>query len=520
MDEKLFKRISGKFKRVLDYGRKGRVPTWPDLGGGSVDNRPWQHPFLTVENISRFRKYSEEVWQFASDYAETKRGQSLDCAFAVNMAQNMYKWARLSKVYGATSCLYLHDHDRNAISSPQWEEYDGEFSPLADFQDLIAALDNINPEVPTYRIPLKSNQFCQALSDAHGGNQKPLLRLLSQSGGVKYEALVSYREFMPYFDWVKAIASHEVIYAASTPFVAYASGRPYCVFSVGGDLQFDCGRTDVYGHVMLLAFNAARFMMVSNPHTLGHSRRLGLTNGIYMPYPMDTSRYKPGIGRAREEWVAKYGKGVYILTTARVDANVKGHSDEFIATLIDVAKNRTDAKFVFLSWGDSALKLQQLIAAEGMQDQFIVLPTVGKKRLIDYYRSCDLVLDQFVYGYYGATALEAAAVGKPVIMKMRDEQYAPLYSGDIAPVNNARNFSEIRNVILDLIDNEDLRNRRGDAMRSWVVRNHGEEKTVPLLLALLRLAADRVQLPSGLKNPLSDEMTAEEKYYHQSCLQM
>ena len=61
---------------------------------------------------------------------------------------------------------------------------------------------------------------------------------------------------------------------------------------------------------------------------------------------------------------------------------------------------------------------------------------VGKHQLIDYYRSCDIVLDHFVYGYYGTTALEAAGIGKPVVMKLRADQDAALYRGDVAHPSN------------------------------------------------------------------------------------
>ncbi len=186
--------------------------------------------------------------------------------------------------------------------------------------------------------------------------------------------------------------------------------------------------------------------------------------------------------------------------------------------LTTLARERPNLRFVFLSWGHSADEFRERIQSEGLQSQLIILSPVGKKRLIDYYRSCDIVLDQFVYGYYGATALEAASVGKPVIMKIRTEQYAPLYAGDVAPVMNVSTPDEIGRAIVALADDEHLRVERGDAMRDWVVRNHGEEKTTPLMLALLQLAADRVPLPRDLVNPLCDPETDEEIAYHQSCL--
>lgn len=483
----------------------------------STDDHPWNHPYLSAENIARFRKYSEEVWSIARDHARTSQ-KNLRCAFAVNMAQSMYKWARLAQSWGAEVELFLHPMDNTAISMPQWEEFDGEYPDVLNGEGFLSIASSALPEVPCTRPPIESEEFSHAFSAYMGGNIKPLLHLLAASDGMRYEIFEAHPQFLSYFNWAQALSRFDVIYCASAPFAAYASGRPYCLLSVGGDLQFDCGRGDSFGRAMTLAFNGARFLMVSNPHTLGHSRRLGLTNGVYLPYPMDTTRYCPGVATARARWEAEYGPGVFVLTAARLDSGVKGHNDEFYKMLRILVRERPSLRFVFLAWGHNADEWRKRIQSEGLQKQLILLSPVGKKRLIDYYRSCDIVLDQFVYGYYGATALEAASVGKPVIMKIRAEQYAPLYAGDVASVMNVSTPDEIARAIIALADDGRLRAEHGEAMRNWVVRNHGEEKTIPLMLALLQLAADRIPLPRDLVNPLCDPETEEEIAYHQSCL--
>lgn len=93
--------------------------------------------------------------------------------------------------------------------------------------------------------------------------------------------------------------------------------------------------------------------------------------------------------------------------------------------------------------------------------QVLLLPPVGKLRLIDYYRSCDIVLDQFVYGYYGATALEAASIGKPVVMKLNANQYDALYKGDVMPVFNASSPDEAVSALQTLINQPSLRREPG-----------------------------------------------------------
>ena len=220
---------------------------------------------------------------------------------------------------------------------------------------------------------------------------------------------------------------------------------------------------------------------------------------------------------ARQEWTARFGGDTFVLSTTRLDRVVKGQTDSMLRVIANVAEQRPTVRFVFLGWGADADDFRARAAACGSASSVIVLSPVGKRRLIDYYRSCDIVLDQFVYGYYGTSALEAACIGKPVIMKLRADQYAALYGGDVAPVQQAESPADVRQELLALIDRLDLRRKRGDAMREWVVRNHGERRTAPLMLALLRLAADRMRLPLRLDNPLTDPLAADEVEYHQRC---
>lgn len=507
----------------------------------SVDNPPWNHPFLTAENIHRFRACSERIWVLAIAHREQSPRQ-MNCAFAVNMAQNMYKWAKLANKYGADATLYLNPQDMSAISRPEWEEFDGEYGNLFDGSGFLMENQGINVGVRCLLAPNEGSELWSAYhpqKELEWWQQKikkavaffsPELAcsmfatpeaeaLRARSPTVLHWPLLSLQGVYPYFLWAEMLAQHDVTCIASTPFPAYVSGKPYCICPVGGDMQFDCGRPDDHGRAMRAAFAGARFILVSNPHMLGHCRRLGLANAVYLPYPMDSDHYCPGEGLARKEWIARFGGEVFVLTTVRIDRDVKGHSEVFFDMLLTVANERPEVRFIFLGWGANAEEFKARVAALGMQDRLIMLPPVGKQRLIDYYRSCDIVLDQFVYGYYGATALEAASIGKPVIMKLRTEQYAPLYNDDVAPVLNASTPAEIRECLLGLIDSPQRRQEMGGKLREWLVRNHGEQKTVPLMLALLQLAADGVKLPSDLNDPLKAPLSDEERRYHTQCQQ-
>jgi len=488
----------------------------------SFDNQPWRHPFLTAKNIRDFRAYSEQVWQFATE-SQQRWHEPLDCAFYVNMAQNMNKWASMLSRHGVTSTLYTNPMDAHPFSNPAWEFFDGDISEWQELSeshrsDIYASMT----KVPWKNIPLESQPFLESTTkfdhrDSYGYSRSDFFGFLADAPTLRYETLRRFPETLSYFDLIAEISRHKVCYAASNPVAAYASGIPYCASSVGGDLQSDCGSSTNHGTQMVLAFAAARFLMLSNPHTLGHSRRLGLINGLYLPYPMDTGRYSPGYGRSRSEWVARAGDGLFVLVTSRVDAAVKGFDGDLIRELLQLLHREPRLRLVFTDWGENADLLRRELVAAGIATRALLLPAVGKERLIDYYRSCDLVLDQLVYGYYGATALEAASVGKPVLMFIRRDQYNPLYKGESAPLVNVSSTGVVP-MLAELANKPEALIEIGESMRAWVLKHHGESKTAPLLLALLQLAASGDKLPSDLQNPLRAPITEEEEQYHNSCL--
>lgn len=413
--------------------------------------------------------------------------------------------------------------DTHPFSHPAWEFFEGdvgEWNQLSESHRLSIYTSRTN--VPWKNIPLESQSFLESVTqfdhrDSYGYSRSDFFGLLAGAPTLRYETLRRFPEMLSYFNLAVEISRHKVCYAASNPFAAYASGIPYCAFSVGGDLQSDCGLSNNHGTQMALAFAAARFLMISNPHTLGHSRRLGFINGLYLPYPMDTNRYSPGHGQSRAEWVARAGDGLFVLVTSRIDAAVKGFDESLISELLQLLRSEPRLRLVFTDWGNDAELLRREIVAAEISTRVLLLPAVGKERLIDYYRSCDLVLDQLVYGYYGASALEAASVGKPVVMFLRRDQYNPLYKRDSAPVLNVMPTGVVP-MLAEVANKPEALIGIGESMRAWVVKHHGESTTGPLLLALLHLAASGRPLPSDLCNPLKAPITEEEEQYHNSCL--
>jgi glycosyltransferase involved in cell wall biosynthesis len=511
----------GRLKRIVTAASRltGKVQNAVTGGLCSVEERPWEHPFLTERNISRFRQYSLTVRELALAHARAHPTQ-LNLGFSVNLAQSMYKWARMTQKAGAAATLYLHSYDARALTYPEWEDYDGAWPDLLDGAGFLQAHPEIVPEVPCVRVELRSEcEHGAAWSRFQEGDRRALLRCMARTPSLRFDSLWTYQGVYAFLlPWAEMLARHDAVCTAYFPLAAYLSGRPYCAYAVGDDVQYDCGRPDALGQLMAMSFAGARFLWMSNPYYLGHCRRLGFVNGLHVPYPMDDSRYCPGVGRARREWEAQHGPGFYVLATARIDDKVKGNGASLFQELAALAGRLPQVRFVFLAWGQDVAAFRERIAAAHLQRQFLLLEPVGKTRLIDYYRSSDCVLDQFVYGYYGATGLEACAVGKPVVMRIRTEHYSPLYGGDVAPVLNCAGAREAAQAIEGLAGNPERCARAGAEARAWLVRNHGEAVTTPLLLALLQFARDNRPLPPDLCTPLREDETEEEAAYHRSRL--
>lgn len=62
------------------------------------------------------------------------------------------------------------------------------------------------------------------------------------------------------------------------------------------------------------------------------------------------------------------------------------------------------------------------LQARGYPIELVSVSGVANSEVIALFRSCDIVADQFIAGFHGYTALEAMALGKPVLCYLRDAE--------------------------------------------------------------------------------------------------
>jgi glycosyltransferase involved in cell wall biosynthesis len=293
--------------------------------------------------------------------------------------------------------------------------------------------------------------------------------------------------------------------------------KPFIIGQSGSDIWFEPARGDSAGRLAQKALREAHAVLVSNPNTLAHARRYGLSNCLYLPFTIDEERYKPGEEPAiRAEWHERTGGEFFVLTSMRLDNAWKG-AQIAIEGFARFAESAPDARLILLGWGVDEGSARQKLADLGVAEKTLLLPIVGKARLARYLRAADCLIEQFVLGYFGASALEAIASGLPVVMRLERAQYETLTPAGAPPVLDAASADEVAAQLLRLFHDGAFRRERGRALRQWFLATHAGRAAAGDYRTLLTAAAAGLSIDwSG--SPLAAPLSEAEHHYHRDQL--
>ncbi len=481
------------------WARAGQDFTGPPRAQwSSFDRTPWNHPWLTQENMRAFRSYSDQLldtWLRGKSSAVA----DIDVAFVGNMANANYVRAAGLRRLGARAPVYLHPDDHHVLGQPAWEEFDGEM-PFDASPEIQAARLPIVPDV--FRIPDEPETPLDQL-----GQSAPFLR----PGDV-----LRWPGYMRFLPTLRELAKRKVLVASQCQYLAYLSGRPYVFGQSGGEIWFNPSSDDELGRIQLLALKQAAAIFVSNPLTLAHMRRYGLQNAIFLPFCLDDAKYAPGPADFREEWRQRTGGEFFVMCSARIDDLWKG-SQIALEGFATFARAHPAARLVVLRWGSNSDELEARLAALGVASQVLILPPVGKQRLVRYLRSADCLIEQFVLGYYGGSALEAIGCGVPVIMRLEHEQYRGLLLDDLPPVLEAADADEVARALERLYTDATFKKATGEKTRAWFMRRHASSTFASQFSALLNRVSTGAR-PNFRRSPLHAPLSEAERRYHQTQL--
>ena len=486
----------------------------PSEAWHSWDPTPWNHPWLTTANLEAARNFEQRVMsrimsRFGGINARMRR-----FGFVGNLANNMAMRAMPLRKAGYDIGLYLHPQDRYVMSQPGWELYDGTLAPSETSVDQLHARGRSLPVVRDTHVvePIDSTEL---VLEARRTSAEDWLMRYGSSGPRQLDVLL-WPSYFAYRPLLSALADCDALFAAQAPYLAYLSRRPYLTAQTGGDLWLDCSRNDAFGILQRRSYARSAAILATNPWAYANARRFGFRHVLYVPLLVDTNAYSPGPNAIRDEWQRAIGGSFFALITARIDRRWKG-SQIGIEGFARFLARHPGARLVLVGWGENHRRDLDELRARGLEGRYITLPVSGKRRLLEYLRAADCLIDQFVIGYYGATALEAMAAGLPVIMRLARSQYDAVCPTGAPPVLDAADADEVAAQLERLAVGPDERKRRSHAARNWIERNHSVDVWGEHYGSLLNAVASRAAL-SFVRSPLSAPLTPEEHEYHREAL--
>ena len=132
---------------------------------------------------------------------------------------------------------------------------------------------------------------------------------------------------------------------------------------------------------------------------------------------------------------------------------------------------------------------------ENLEFEYKAISGMNNDEAKKWYAKADIVVDQLLIGWYGVLTLEAMALGKPVVVYIREELLEK-FEHDL-PVQNANPDTiedSLRELILDSTKREDL----GKLGRYFVEQYHDVNKVAKQLYKLYMDVADKdIKIPSS-----------------------
>ena len=124
-------------------------------------------------------------------------------------------------------------------------------------------------------------------------------------------------------------------------------------------------------------------------------------------------------------------------------------------------------------------------AIEGLEADLELVEGLHHDEAFERYRAADVVVDQLNAGWYGLFAIEAMALGKPVVTFLHDEAVRRTEAafGTKVPIVSATAES-LREALRPLVADAARRRELGAASRAYVERVHDVERVTDSLLSL------------------------------------
>lgn len=219
-------------------------------------------------------------------------------------------------------------------------------------------------------------------------------------------------------EWQRLFARYDVVQCYATdPIRALVAGtRPYVAFEHGTLRDFTLGDEPVH-RMNALAYRLADHVLITNGDCLNFANALGIERFTPMIHPIDVEQHQrrsPDAATIRRDLGAK----LILFSPLRHDWAIKG-TDVHIRALPIIRERHPDVVLVLCEWGAELTRSRELIDELGCSHNVVWRPPLKRTDLIAHMQASDVVLDQMALPHFGATAPQALAAGRPVVMSYR-----------------------------------------------------------------------------------------------------
>lgn len=252
------------------------------------------------------------------------------------------------------------------------------------------------------------------------------------------------------------------------------SGKPFVIHEAGWIRKL-VTRNTAAEKLGRRAYSRAECIVMTNPDTYTLLRRITYKRENFVPFIVDTERYKSMKVKKSEE--------LLFFHPARHVWDVKGNN-KLICAFKKFIDDGYQAKLRMVDWGwlEDVGKTKELVRNLKLEQYVEWVQPYSKPALIRAYNEADVVFDQFILGSGGTTMFEAMSCEVPVVIYLNE--WNKKCFGEMPPIVNARTAGEIYESMVLLSSDRKIRKEIGIKERKFVLKYSHPDIVAEKLISL------------------------------------
>jgi hypothetical protein len=126
------------------------------------------------------------------------------------------------------------------------------------------------------------------------------------------------------------------------------------------------------------------------------------------------------------------------------------------------------------------IKAVDALKAEGFNLELDIIEKISYVEAIERYKRADIVIDQVLIGWYGYVAIECMALGKPVMVYIKDDMKQYILGTPLCFTSTTTLVGDLRG----LINDTKRRGELGKAGREYVLKAHDADEVAKRMVKL------------------------------------